>query len=172
MSTNPRAYNVDDRLRWEQYADAFRAWLAKRGPYPGDPPAGYLEVYKAMQRRDGARRPLGNAVAAHIEAEEVAIGRREAADTVDQEPTDRLLNASGTTEDSEARREDVVTARHAVDRGVDASGQNPRPMKPDAVDHENEAVQPANSPDVETYDDPENPMVVDLELDQQVEARF
>ncbi|OSC97143.1 hypothetical protein PYCCODRAFT_1428641 [Trametes coccinea BRFM310] len=50
MSSNPRSYNADDRVRWEQYADAFRDWLAKRGRYPGDPPSGYLEVYKTIQR--------------------------------------------------------------------------------------------------------------------------
>ncbi|OSD01239.1 hypothetical protein PYCCODRAFT_557073 [Trametes coccinea BRFM310] len=50
MSSNPRNYNTEDRVRWERYADAFRDWLAKRGPYPGEPPAGYLEVYKTIQR--------------------------------------------------------------------------------------------------------------------------
>ncbi|KAI0629501.1 hypothetical protein C8Q77DRAFT_1161111 [Trametes polyzona] len=44
------AYNTEDRVRWEQYADAFRAWLARRGPYPGNPPNGYLDVYKVTQR--------------------------------------------------------------------------------------------------------------------------
>ncbi|KAL7284480.1 hypothetical protein ACG7TL_001771 [Trametes sanguinea] len=50
MSSNPQSYNTEDRVRWERYADAFRNWLAKRGPYPGDLPAGYLEVYKTIQR--------------------------------------------------------------------------------------------------------------------------
>ncbi|EIW52094.1 uncharacterized protein TRAVEDRAFT_24775 [Trametes versicolor FP-101664 SS1] len=44
------AYNAEDRVRWEQYADAFRTWLAKRGPYPGNPPEGYVDVYKVSQR--------------------------------------------------------------------------------------------------------------------------
>ncbi|OSD06700.1 hypothetical protein PYCCODRAFT_1463878 [Trametes coccinea BRFM310] len=50
MSSNPRNYNAEDRVRWERYADAFRAWLGKRGTYPGEPPEGYLEVYKVSQR--------------------------------------------------------------------------------------------------------------------------
>ncbi|KAI0351156.1 hypothetical protein OH77DRAFT_975509 [Trametes cingulata] len=44
------AYNAEDGVRWERYADAFRTWLARQGPYPGDPPAGYMEVYKKNQR--------------------------------------------------------------------------------------------------------------------------
>ncbi|OJT02036.1 Retrovirus-related Pol polyprotein from transposon 17.6 [Trametes pubescens] len=44
------AYGAEHHVRWERYADAFRAWLAKRGPYPGNPPEGYVEVYKITQR--------------------------------------------------------------------------------------------------------------------------
>ncbi|RDX39898.1 hypothetical protein OH76DRAFT_1423648 [Lentinus brumalis] len=50
MSSGHRQYNAEDGVRWERYADAFRAWLDKRGRYPGTPPAGYLEVFKVSQR--------------------------------------------------------------------------------------------------------------------------
>ncbi|OSD01907.1 hypothetical protein PYCCODRAFT_1425606 [Trametes coccinea BRFM310] len=57
MSSNPRNYNAEDHVRWERYANAFRTWLAKRGPYPGEPPEGYLEVYKVTQRLQLRLRP-------------------------------------------------------------------------------------------------------------------
>lgn len=44
------AYGAEHRVYWERYADAFCAWLAKRGPYPSNPPEGYVEVYKITQR--------------------------------------------------------------------------------------------------------------------------
>nr|VWO95354.1 Uncharacterized protein [Ganoderma boninense] len=51
MSDNPRLYTAEDRLKWERYAKAFTAWLAKptRDTYPGNPPAGYYEAFKVQQ---------------------------------------------------------------------------------------------------------------------------
>ncbi|RDX47729.1 hypothetical protein OH76DRAFT_1419385 [Lentinus brumalis] len=50
MSSVPNHYNADDRVRWERYAAALRAYGAGQGPHPGNPPAGYREVFKLSQR--------------------------------------------------------------------------------------------------------------------------
>ncbi|TFK78813.1 hypothetical protein K466DRAFT_606643 [Polyporus arcularius HHB13444] len=50
MSSVPNHYNADDRVRWERYAAALQAYGAGQGPHPGNPPAGYREVFKLSQR--------------------------------------------------------------------------------------------------------------------------
>ncbi|KAH9913099.1 uncharacterized protein B0H18DRAFT_960611 [Fomitopsis serialis] len=49
-SVNPRQYTADDRIRWDRYAEQFRAFLNGTAPFPGDPPEGYREVYRVSQR--------------------------------------------------------------------------------------------------------------------------
>ncbi|KAH9893976.1 hypothetical protein C8Q73DRAFT_665597 [Cubamyces lactineus] len=153
MSSNPHNYNIDNHL-------------AKRRPHLGNVWAGYLELYKARQRYTPCPHEYIMLVATETtsqamgpDAEEVAIGHREAADTVDKAPTDQLLNTSGMTEDSE---------RGGCER-AEPKIYEPAPkveQEPDTVDHKNEAVQPENSLNVNMYEDLENPMAVDFELDQ------
>ncbi len=50
MSAVPGHYNLEDRTRWEQYAAAVRAYGSGLGPHPGDPPPGYVEVFRLSQR--------------------------------------------------------------------------------------------------------------------------
>ena len=50
MSAVPNHYNAADRVAWERYAEALQAYGAARGPHPGEPPAGYREVFKLSQR--------------------------------------------------------------------------------------------------------------------------
>ncbi|TFY57697.1 hypothetical protein EVJ58_g6867 [Rhodofomes roseus] len=48
-SANPHQYTAADRVAWDRYAAQFRAFLNGTAPYPGDPPAGYREVYRLSQ---------------------------------------------------------------------------------------------------------------------------
>ncbi|KAJ7248143.1 hypothetical protein B0H12DRAFT_1123996 [Mycena haematopus] len=46
MSSNPRHYNVADRVKFENYADDLRQFGAGLGPYPGETPVGYREYFR------------------------------------------------------------------------------------------------------------------------------
>ena len=46
MQPPPHPWTAEDGVRWSQYADAMYAWLGRKGPHPGHPPAGYCEHYK------------------------------------------------------------------------------------------------------------------------------
>ncbi|KAJ7181105.1 hypothetical protein C8R46DRAFT_1319714 [Mycena filopes] len=50
MSSNPAHYNVNDVLRFENYADALRAYGARQGPFPGPTPPGYREFFRVRHR--------------------------------------------------------------------------------------------------------------------------
>ncbi|KAJ7166208.1 hypothetical protein C8R46DRAFT_1035477 [Mycena filopes] len=50
MSSNPAHYNVNDVLRFENYADALRNFGAGVGPFPGPTPTGYREFFLIRHR--------------------------------------------------------------------------------------------------------------------------
>ncbi|TBU54579.1 hypothetical protein BD310DRAFT_980234 [Dichomitus squalens] len=49
-SANPRDYNTEHWALWQQYADRLLAHFTGNGPNPGEPPAGYREVYCVRHR--------------------------------------------------------------------------------------------------------------------------
>ncbi|TFK37869.1 hypothetical protein BDQ12DRAFT_666776 [Crucibulum laeve] len=49
MSTLPIQYISQQGLDWECYADKFQHFIQGDGPYPGHPPAGYIECFKKRQ---------------------------------------------------------------------------------------------------------------------------
>ncbi|TBU29905.1 hypothetical protein BD311DRAFT_805736 [Dichomitus squalens] len=49
-SSNPRDYNTEHWALWQQYADRLLAYFTGNGPNPGEPPAGYREVYCVHHR--------------------------------------------------------------------------------------------------------------------------
>uniref|UniRef100_A0A5K1K6D6 RxLR effector candidate n=1 Tax=Ganoderma boninense TaxID=34458 RepID=A0A5K1K6D6_9APHY len=49
-SSNPNDYNTEAWARWRQYADDLEAHFLGEGDHPGEPPAGYRELYRLHHR--------------------------------------------------------------------------------------------------------------------------
>ncbi|KAI1783358.1 hypothetical protein LXA43DRAFT_1067745 [Ganoderma leucocontextum] len=50
VSSNLNDYNTEAWVHWDRYADCLNNFFAGRGPHPGEPAAGYREVYCVRHR--------------------------------------------------------------------------------------------------------------------------
>jgi hypothetical protein len=50
MNTTPdHRYTAEQWVGWKKYADDLTAFVQRRAPFPGEPPAGYVDIYRKRQ---------------------------------------------------------------------------------------------------------------------------